>query len=296
MPENTEATRRTLAALGAAVTAELDPTYTLIYAESDRLPTDVVAALVRGENEWETQGGEGLTQWKCDIVDTAARQVVDDLTTQVMRRWERADDTTYPNLLEEWSTSLARDAVIETVRDRDESTWFDDMVTRHGAVLLRVGIATMDEDAGLSHKPLPPRRFLDLLGFAHTEHNLTRAAEVVDNASPEFSVVMGYALLGADLADIVRLPGDGARTVQLRNPHIWLGSPFTGSGWCSDEPFDGTLTVHRGDLRTDEDAFGHSWEKVAGGTSPSYFSSGSLVPVEPEPAGRGRHREPVKRT
>lgn len=276
---------RTVELLGTTVGDELDATYTLVYADGG-LAKDLVAALVRGDEPWDTRGGEQLHEWAGDVADEAARAVVDELAREIVGRWEREDDADHDDLIDdEWPGSDEQRSAIDTVLNRDSSTWFADMVKGHGAVLLRVGIAAMDEDSGLSFTPVTYEAFLDLLGFEHTEHNLTVAAEVVDNASPEYSVVMGYAMLGVDLAEIVDLPSEG--NVELRNPHVWFGSPFTGSGWCSDDPFTGTLTVRREDLRTDDDAFGYSWGDVVGGTSPSYFASGSLVLVEDTAAPEG---------
>lgn len=287
MTTDTTSARRAVAELGAAVTAEMDPAYTLVYVEQGQtLSDDVIAALVRGDNEWETEGGERLTEWASDAADHAAAEKVRDLATKIVRRWEGEDDADYEDLLDEWEISAARDSAIEAVRDRDRSQWYTELATRSGAVLLRVGIPALDEDAGLSFKPMTPAALLDLLGFEHTDHNLTQAAEVVDNASPEYSVVMGYALLGVELTDIIELPGEADRQVRLNNPHVWLGSPFAGSGWCSEEAFTGTLTVRRGDLRTDDDAFGYSWSQVVGGARAKDFAGGSLTVPEPDPGSQ----------
>lgn len=288
MPETTNAPHRTIAALGAAVINELDPAYTLVYTEQDMsLPQDMVAALVKGENDLETKGAESLQERADETAYPAACNAADELATEIVRRWERQDDADYHSLVNEWPHSDERQEAVDVIRERDRSTWYDDLIKGHGKVLLRVGIAAMDEDASLSFTPLTPQAFLDLLGFEHTEQNLELAAEVVDNASPEFTVVMGYAMLGADLADIVSLPTDSDRKIELRNPHVWLGSPFTGSGWCSEQPFTGTLTVHRGDLRTDDDAFGYSWGEVAGGVDAESFGSGSLAVAADEHEAEG---------
>lgn len=272
---------RTVAALGEAVTHELDATYTLVYADGGELPQDLVAALVRGDEPWDTKGGEQLNEWASETAYLAACQAVNELAKDIVNRWERQDDADYSSLLEhDWSLSDEWRTAVDTVRDRDNSTWYTDMVKQHGAVLLRVGIDAMDEDAGLSFTPMTPQEFLDLLGFEHTDHNLDVADEVVGNASPEFSVVMGYALLGVDLGDFLTMPTDADRVVELRNPYVWLGSAFTGSGWCGEKPFTGTLRVARGTLRTDDDAFGWSWGKVVGGVSPSDFADASLAVIE----------------
>lgn len=282
-PDTTpDTTPRTTASLGKAVHAEMDATYTLVYLEQGMtLPDDVVAALVRGDNPWETKGGDALGEWEGDVSARAAHEKVDELARDIVRRWEREDQADYDDLLEsQWPGCDERYEAIDSVRDRDVTTWFRELVSRHGKVLLRVGIDAMDEDAGLSFTPMTEQEFLDLLGFEHTEANLAQAADVVANASPEFSVVMGYALLGVELTDVVDLPEEGR--VELRNPHVWLGNPVAGSGWCSEEPFTGTLTVDRDRLRTDADAFGYPWATVVGGTSPGYF--GGTVAAVPDQA------------
>jgi hypothetical protein len=268
----------TVELLGETVTNAVDATYRLVYAEQGQgLPADVVAALVKGENPWETVGGDNLSAWESDVRWSAACDTVDDLAREIVRHWEREGDHDYDELLDHaWPSSLERLSAIETVLERDESEWFRDLVKRSGAVLLRVTIPSMDEDAGLSSTDITPDAFLDLLGCEQTDENRRNAGEVIDNASPEFSVAIGQALIGVDLADLVCLPDDGL--VELRNPHVWLGNPFAGSGWCSEEAFAATLTVDRDALRTDEDAFGYSWGEVVGGTSPSYFA-GAIVAV-----------------
>lgn len=262
---------RTVAALGAAVTDAMDDEYILVYnSQGDTLPDDVAAALVRGDSVWATKGGEALEDWEDEVQCAAAGDAADELAKGITQRWALEDstdetDADYSDLLDhEWPASDERQAAIDTIRSRDRSTWFDELVNGYGAVLLRVGIPTMDEDAGLSLKPMSVDRFLELLGFDTTSHNRDVATEIIDNASPKYSVAMGYAIIGVDLAAILALPAEGK--VELRNPHVWLGNPFTGSGWCGDHPLHGTLTVDRADLRTDKDAFGYSWDKVVGGT------------------------------
>ncbi|MFJ5984444.1 hypothetical protein [Lentzea sp. NPDC092896] len=263
---------RTVEALSDAIERALHDKYTLVHLDrADSLSADVVAALVSGDNPWETKGGEALTEWEGEAQWINACDVVDELAKNHFRLWERQDDVDYEELLkDEWLGSDARIVLIETVQARDESKWFGELVNRHGAVLLRVTIKQINEDADLGFTALEPEQFLDRMGFSHTEHNLHLAGEVIDNASPEFSVAIGQALIGVDLATVVRLPASG--TVELRNPHVWLGNPFAGSGWCSEEAFTGTLTVDRSDLRTDKDAFGCSWDEVVGGTSPSTYT------------------------
>ncbi len=271
---------RTVAALGEAVEQALDDKYVLVFNnQGDRLPDDVVAALIKGDNEWETKGGEALTEWASEGRWASACDAVDELAKEIIRGWEQEDeyDADYADLLDvTWPGSDERMSVIDAVQERDESAWFEKLVNQHGAVLLRVPIRAMDEDAGLSYTPVTREQFLDLLGFDHTTDNMRLAGEVIDNASPEWSVAMGQALISVDLDVVANLPASGK--VELRNPHVWLGNAFAGSGWCAEEAFTGTLTVDRSDLRTDEDAFGPSWDEVVGGTSPSSYS-GEIAPA-----------------
>jgi hypothetical protein len=269
--------------LGAAVIEEMDAQYTLVFtSQRDTLPPDVVEALVGGDNAWETKGGEALWDWEGENRWSAACDAADQLAKDIVARWEREDstdtvDADYRDLLDnQWPDSDERRHAIEAIQERDRSTWFDDLVAGHGPVLLRVGIASMDEDASLGFMPMSAPQFVELLGFDDTDHNRSVAAEIIDNASPESSVAMGYAIISADLADIVALPQEGK--VELRNPHVWLGSPFAGSGWCGEKPFHGTLTVERRDLRTDNGAFGYAWADVAGGVSVGFYA-GQVAPV-----------------
>ncbi|UUV32168.1 hypothetical protein NQK81_01590 [Amycolatopsis roodepoortensis] len=267
---------RTVAALAAAVTAALEPGYTLIYIERDhRLPDQVVAAIVSGANPWETPDGDRLLDaMSSDALDAVHREV-DELARKIVDGWEAEDDTDYSAVRDDWEFSDERETARDIVRDRDSSPWMEELVQRHGPVLLRVTIPAMDEDANLSFEPLSGERLLDLLGFEHTTANLTLAETVIAEASPEFSVIMGFAMVAVDLADIEALPADGE--VELRNPYVWLGSAFTGTGWCSEEQFTGTVVVDRAALRTDGDAFGWSWSDVAGGTSARDFTGPALT-------------------
>ncbi|HET6286482.1 MAG TPA: hypothetical protein VFG15_06995 [Amycolatopsis sp.] len=267
---------RTVAALATAVEAGLKTDYTLIYLDSgDRLPDQVVAAMVSGENPWETRDGDRLLDAMSDLALDAAHREVDELANKIVDSWEAEDDTDYSELRDDWKFSDERETATDTVRDRDSSPWVDELVQTYGPVLLRVTIPAMDEDAKLSFAPLSGERFLDLLGFEHTAANLALAEAVIAEASPEFSVIMGFAMVAVDLADIEALPDEG--TVELRNPYVWLGSAFTGSGWCSEEQFTGTVAVDRAALRTDSDAFGWSWSDVAGGTSARDFTGPTLT-------------------
>ncbi len=105
-------------------------------------------------------------------------------------------------------------------------------------------------------------------------------AATLAECSPEFSVLMGYWIVGADVETLYDL-GSDVKQVTITNPHLYLGNPSSGTGFISEEPFEGTVTVDRGDLRTDKDAFGYSVESIYGGLNASQFEA-EITPVVPQ--------------
>lgn len=268
---------RDIRALAREVENDMPGEVTLVYVDrGDELTKEQVDALVRGDIDTVTESvwdWEGEAQWigACDTVDGLAKDVVS--------RWEREDDADYSELMDEWQSSPERDSALDTIRERDESDVIGDLARNTGRVLLRMPIDGMDEDSGLSFTEVTAEDFLLRLGFTETENNVKLAREVIANASPEFSVVMGYALAAVDVSDVYALPFDSDAEVVIRNPHIYFGSPFSGSGWA-DGPFDGTVTYKRGELRTDRDAFGYGWEEITGGVTLSAYDAEITVKVD----------------
>lgn len=273
---------RDIETLGQAVNDGLAESYDLVYVDyRDELPDSFIPIIVRGEEVWEAKDADSLTEWESSQRWDNACDAVDEVAKDIVRAWEREDDADYDDLLDnEWPASDERQSAIETVQERDNSDWFTTLVKRTGSVLLRVPIGTMTEDDGLSFSEVSVDSFLARLGFDSTPENVELAREILAEVEPEISVAIGYALIGVDLEAIYDMPNEGGH-VELRNPHVWLGNPFSGSGWCAG-PFTGTLTVKRDDLRTDRDAFGYSWDEIVGGASASQYEGDVTYVPAPE--------------
>ena len=96
--------------------------------------------------------------------------------------------------------------------------------------------------------------------------------DALNEAGPEFGVLMGYWVVGASVSDLWELDGDCER-VTIKDPYLYLGNPFAGSGWVTEKSLQATITVGRDELRTDKDAFGYSLDNVYGGLTPHAFEA-----------------------
>lgn len=254
--------------------SRLDDKYDLIYIDrGDQLTDEQVAAMVAGDTEklWDS-----ISEWESDARWYGIKYVIGELVSDLRREYE--DDEDALEAIDEFNDGGEdRDHVCDEIAQRDSGQWFTDLVNATPDVLLR--ICCIDEDHAFAFQPVDPPQVLGLLdGIEMTDENLKVVADALLECSPEFSVLMGYWVVGADLGEINNLPvGDGER-VQITNPYLYLGNPFAGSGWISEEPLIGTVTVDRDDLRTDKGAFGWSLDEVYGGLSASRFSA-TLTPV-----------------
>lgn len=255
---------RTLAALGKAVEEDMPAKTDLVYvAYDDKLMDTQIAAIVRGDQE---EADESLWEWSGESSYMSATEMVDELAKEVVGRWTREDGGDYDDLLDEWQASDERMSAIDMAQSRDESDPMKQLARNSGDVLLRLPIDTLDEDADLDDTTTA-EELLDALGFVHTDVNLAAAQEILSEGAYPGAVLIGYALIAVDVEDVYNLPGEGE--VEIRNPHVYLGNPFAGSGWAAG-PFEGTMRYDRKDLRTDRDAFGYSWTEIAGPVVSAY--------------------------
>lgn len=234
----------------------LDKSYELVYVDyRDELSDEQVAAIVRGDIDslWES-----IDEWENESRWEGARYVIGDTFSD-----------------EEWE-SLTRDEQEEVrvaIEERDSSDVIGQLIRHTSDPLLR--ISCVDEDRAWSFEPVTPDEVLAQVGLEATEHNVKAVDYALANASPEFSVLMGYWIVSVDLATLYAAP-EGA-TVTIENPHLYLGNPFAGSGFITEEPLEGTVTVPREELRTDKDAFGYAVDEVYGGLSASQFHADIVV-------------------
>ena len=249
----------------ALVEAELAPSYDLVYVDyRDELTEDQVAVIARGDNLWETKAGERLSEYESEATWNGACDVVDGLSKDVARR----EDVDLDDL--EWDASDDRNYLIEQVCLRESGAWYKQIASQTPAVLMRVCVA--DEDHSFSFEAVEAERVLTQIGAPVNEHNVREVNYALDNASPEFSVVLGYLIFAVSVLDLWDLPVEGGK-VKVTNPHLWLGSPFSGSGYCTDNALEAEFIIDRADLRTDKDAFGYGWAEVCGGVTTSMYEA-----------------------
>lgn len=279
----------------------LQPKYDLVYVDQrDELSDSQVAALVRGD-EWIDESWE----WESDQRYESAKYIIDDLASDVIREWDAETDAdlafvvdAFKHDAEEW------DRVRFEIEERDTGNWVEQLIRTSPRVLLRVNV--LDEDHAYSYEDVKPRRVLKDIGMPATRANVETVDRTLAECSPEFSVLLGYWIVGADLDDIYELPMPDLTdhehcvemgrcwqdrdpcpalegNIEIVNPYLYLGNPFSGSGFISERPIEGVVTVKREDLRTDKDAFGYPVDEIYGGLRASDFEA-TIRPVNKEAA------------
>lgn len=265
--------KKTIKDLAQAVIDGLEATYDLVYiAQGDRLMDAQVVHIVRGENE---ELLASLEEFESDARYAATEQIVKDAVAAVIRTWDAEDAGLEDELpgTEEW------DSIRYAVEERDRSDWLRELAAATPDVLLRINVIA--EDDAYDRVAVDPTEALTKVGLPVTEGNLRIMDETLAECSPEFSILMGYWIVGANVEELYHLDNEVVE-VEIVNPHLYLGNPFAGTGFISEEPFEGTVTVKRADLFTDKDAFGYSVTEVYGGLNASQFRA-TISPV-PQPA------------
>lgn len=237
----------------------LDESYQLIsVAYDEELSEQQVEFLVSDDYEklWES-----FAEWETESLWQGIKYVIDDTFT---------DD--------EWDSlsSQDQDEIREAIQERDNSDFIRQLVRNTSSPLLRINC--ISEDDSFSFEPVEAKQVLDLLDFAepdvglfgHNEHNLKVVDGTLLECSPEYSVLMGYWVCAVDLETLYDA---GESKLRITNPHLWLGNPFAGSGWLSEEPLHGSFVVERRDVHTDKGAFGYSINDIFGGVSTSAYEA-----------------------
>jgi hypothetical protein len=283
--------KRTVKKLAKAVIASLEPKYDLVYVDrGDQLTVEQVAALVNGDDEklWSE-----LEEFESEARHIGVDEILRVALDEIIASWESEDDKDYTDLRSRFGASKHLDTVQEAITDRDSGDWLRELVRATPAALLR--IVAIEEDDAYNNQEVDPADALAKVGLPNTEANRTLMAATLAECSPEFSVLMGYWIAGVDVEQIYDL-GE-AKQVTLTNPYLFLGNPFSGQGFVSEDAFEGTVIVDRGDLRTDKDAFGHGVSEIYGGLSGSQYSTAiqPYTPIERLTLGTGHpdNRSPI---
>jgi hypothetical protein len=279
-------TERTLKALADEIIADLPEKIDLIYiSQGDKLTDEQVGYVVAGDI---TALWDSMAEWEYDAKWSAVTNDIKTAAEEVTRRWERddGDDADYADLRDALESCGTGDAEWERIRDemesRESGDWFKDLMNGCSEVLLRINV--IDEDAAYNHEEVTAERVLADVKMPNTIENRFIVQYALDNASPEYSVLLGYWIVGASVSDLWALPEDCE--VEITDPYLYLGNPFMGDGFITEEPIKGTVRVKREDLRTDKTAFGYGVSEIYGGLSGSQYSASiKLVtspPTQPE--------------
>ena len=252
--------------LADEIIKRLDPSYDLVYVDyRDELSDSQVSALVRGD-EWLEESWE----WESDSRYRETKHIIGDLAKDVLRAWseEAGADLSFlvgalNDAVDEW------ERVRLAIEERDTRSWVKQLIGQTPSVLLRINV--LDEDHAYAFEDVSTRRVSRDIGLRATRSNVETVSYVLANASPEYSVLLGYWIVGADVSDIYELPSGPETELKIVNPYLYLGNPFSGSGFISERPMDGVVRVKRGDLRTDKDAFGYPVDEIYGGLRASDF-------------------------
>ncbi len=250
--------------------ADLDESYELVYVDrGDRLTDEQVAAIVACD--FDSLWGGDLGEWESDQRADRVHQIIRDDAEEIVRHWEIEDDADYSTLLHTFDhTTEEWERVREAIDDREAGNWMNELCNNTNPVLLRVRV--LDEDTGYDNEIVHPERVLRDVGLPVTDDNVRIMRATLNECSPEFSVLLGYWVAGVRVRDMYELTNEPNAQIEIVNPYLYLGNPLQGTGWMSEEPFQGVATVRRGDLRTDKAAFGHSLDSIFGG-----LNAGSLA-------------------
>jgi hypothetical protein len=254
---------KTITDLHAEVTADLNDTYTLVdVSQGDSLTDKQVDDLVAGNFEALYESTE---EWSSEAESDGAAWHLNEHVAGVLSRWARAGEEYPATLAEDYVCSDGWYESMVAIRERDTSTWLADLAA-NTPVLLRIKL--IDEDASFDPCQASERDLLAKVGLPVDEENLATAANLLANVSTTIGMV--YVMAGTTADVFLTLPEDGQ--VRVVSPYLYVGNPFSGSAMV-DGPFNGSLVVDRGDLRTDNDAFGYSWNEIAGGVHASSYAA-----------------------
>lgn len=248
----------------------LDKSYDLIYVDyRDQLTDDQVGYVVADNYEslWESfEGWESEARWH------GYRYVVDNILDEIERDHdeeytERFDRVVRLDYEDEWGDDLQ-----DEIYERESGDWVRDLIRQTSDPLLRIRIP-LDDQRELDYWPdaPKPKRFLRSLGLDTTPENVSAARSILSQSNGGNV----YVLATLPLLDLWETGEDIEFT--LHDPHVLVSNPYQGDGW--EEQLRGTITVRRGDMRTDKDQYGYGWEDIAGTYASAYETRYTLPPL-----------------
>lgn len=265
----------------AEVMENMASSYDLVYVSyDDKLTTSQVAAVAAGD--YETLDSE-MMEWESDSryagAEYEAKELLRDTCQNLFRR-DLIDDV--DEAYDKVYNSEAWEEITEAIRERDNSNAAKELAGQSGWVLMRQVL--LNEDQSMHRNSLSVASIVEAFQ-KHTQTTLkvteqnTRAIEqVIAEVEGPTGGVMGMILYAARVSDLFELMGHQG-VVAIKNPYLYLGNPFVGDGYVSDDPLEATFYVDRKDLTTDESAFGYGWDAVTGGVTISAYEADVSIPT-----------------
>lgn len=253
---------RTAEQLRDAMIAKLDKKYHLIYVDyRDELSDEQVEMIASNDYDklWES-----FEDWESDARYGGAKYYLDELLADVITDWENEDDVDYSELKEEFDGSDLWDEVRYEIEERDESDPAKELASHSPAVLMRVQVTDEDAAFPMGQEPPPAEEALKLVGLPVTEHNIKVMDSIFAEENPYWSGAVCAWLFNADVDWLYDLTTDENATIEITNPYLLISNPWQGDGWVNEKPFEGTVRIKRGDLRTDKGAWGYGWQDTVG--------------------------------
>lgn len=257
------------------VWSRLEDSYTLVWVDHDHsLTEEQVEAMLDAPADvsiWEYADFDRLWEWESDVRQVASQEEAARIVREVAE--EMFDSPEDEEILEEFEYG-ARDRTLdeleETIRDRDNSAWFDEVVGNTRAPLMRtmvsewggIGEGHYYEDIESLQKNLVS--LLEELGI-DAEANSEAVNGLVANAGSGWRDAY-WVFTPEDLSLILNAHENDV--FEVHDPTLWLTNPYAGDGW--EEEIKGVVRLKRSDLSTDKSAGGYSFQEVFGVYPSSY--------------------------
>lgn len=208
----------------------------------DRLTDSQVEELLKGDYP------DSLSEWEWDTTNEAVRLMAEELL-------EEFD----PEDVADFKASDWHEHLLEVLRDMESGEWFNELLRNTPSPIFRVPAGDFEEWAVES--------LAEHLGIALV-FNSGALTAILRESYPPYSPSWVFTL--DDLKGIFQ-----AKKITVKDPHLWLGNPYSGNGWM--ERIVGEVTIEN--LTTDSRAFGYGAGEVFGISS---LPESSWVDATPE--------------
>lgn len=262
------------------VRENLADSYHLVYIDQgDRLTPKQVAALLRGENAYQSDDLTDLDEWESEARYRGAVEVIKEILYE--EEWEILDAN--PIELSELRCEI---------EERDVSDPYGDMLRQTGSLLYRYDVevdvnttwASNDEELADQADELA-----EALGYApgHTVKDLIESDLLPEASYGGHAWILFYIdveeMWKATIA-YDQVPEEKRAEVKITFTRPWLLvlDKLNGSGHDVRLPVDVTLPFDPARLTTDDDGNGYSWDSIAGLVKSAYGTEVTFQGLKPE--------------